>query len=215
MTTVLASIGINNNVFSKLPAQKATAAGWIIVAIVDIIWVIYFSSEEWSPIRVMLDSIGGVGHGNVSGVTPEGGDVEQLDEEGNPVKVVRRGFSLKGKLPPITPPSFKLKSARLRKARPESTGDPKIVDETAPENGGTPGDLTNLSGFRDGSNRRSAAARSLSVNPGASSAGGDIPLESRPASSAPSGAGGAPTSTSGRGSVGSRVKATALYSCEY
>ncbi|KIL66856.1 hypothetical protein M378DRAFT_23183 [Amanita muscaria Koide BX008] len=208
MTTVLASIGINNNVFSHIPAQQATAAGWIITAIVDIIWVIYFSSEEWSPIRVMLDSIGGVGHGNVSTAPTGGGDVEQVDEEGNPIKPVRRGFSFKGKLPPITPPSFKLKSARLRKARPESTGEPtKTADETAPENGGTPGDL---SGFRDGDNRRSAAARSLSVNPGPSSAGGDIPEESRPVSSAPSG-GGAPTSTSGRGSVGSRVRAQALY----
>ncbi|KAK2463774.1 hypothetical protein APHAL10511_004212 [Amanita phalloides] len=199
MTTVLAAFGVDNNIFSQEPARKATAAGWLVTAIVDIIWVIYFTSVDGSVIRYALDQTWGPS-GNVrasaAGI-----------EEANGLQ----GFSgLSGKLPPLMPPAFKLKSARLRKTRPDSTdaplGESKFVEGVGSENGNVPtGSVVTGTPGAEGDQRRSSAPKSLSVNPGASSAGGDLPFESRPVSSAPSGG------PSARGSAGSRVKAEALY----
>ncbi|KAF8349644.1 hypothetical protein F5887DRAFT_947387 [Amanita rubescens] len=201
MTTVLAAIGVNNNIYGSQPSQKATAAGWLVTAIVDILWVIYFSSPETSPIRYTLDRSWSSGGGR----TPI--NIAVINEEGERAG----GFGrLGGKLPPITPPSFRLRSARLRKARRDSAGmqppDSKFVEEAVGENRNENGlpQLTEMGA--EGDNRQSSALRSVSVNPGNSSVGGDLRTDSRPVSSAPSGG------PSARGSAGSKAKARAMYS---
>ena len=207
MTTVLAAIGVNQNIYGAEPAQKATAAGWLVTAVVDIIWVIYLSSEETSAVRYTLDhgwSSGGHNSANIAGAEGPG--------------ETAGGFGGLGrKLPPLTPPSFRLRSARLRKSKRESANvpvlDSKFVEEGAGESGNgvlltAPGSEVGI----EGNNRQSSALRSVSVNPGASSVGGDIRTDSRPVSSAPSGG------LSVRGSAaskGSKGKALAMYSCMF
>ena len=208
MTTVLAAIGVNKNIYSTAPAQKALAAGWLVTAVVDILWVIYLSSEEMSPVRYTLDRGWGPGERRSSVDIAVEGPGEHAGGFGN----------LGRKLPPLTPPSFRLRSARLRKTKRDSANvpapDSKIVEEGVGENGNaipltTPGS----EGGVEGENRQSFAHRSVSVNPGASSVGGDIRLDSRPTSSAPSG--GPSARTSARGSAGSKAKAQAMYSCTF
>ncbi|KAF5377950.1 hypothetical protein D9615_006765 [Tricholomella constricta] len=60
IVVVFAVIGIDRNVFSpSLPAQKALSAGWFIAAIVDILWVLYFTAEATSPLGRAFSSLGG------------------------------------------------------------------------------------------------------------------------------------------------------------
>ncbi|KAF8625607.1 hypothetical protein AX17_006793 [Amanita inopinata Kibby_2008] len=54
ITTVLASIGVNDNIYSRSPAESAVAAGWITTAIVDLLWIIYLSSPQDSLVRSVL-----------------------------------------------------------------------------------------------------------------------------------------------------------------
>ncbi|KAF8626884.1 hypothetical protein AX15_004644 [Amanita polypyramis BW_CC] len=197
MTVVLAAIGVDKNIYSNLPAQKATAAGWLVTAVVDIFWIIYFSSEEHSAVRTVLDQSwsSSVGEGDGTGVMANG---QQIGE--------RRAIGvLSGKLPPLTSPSFRLKPTRLRKAKRESTGsqppDIKIVEEGSVKDSIAP----RTEPAAGGDNRLSVAHRSLSVNPGASSVGGDVSTDSRRVSTAPSG------SASAKGSAGGGFKAEALF----
>lgn len=207
MATVLAAIGVNSNIYAPQPSQKATAAGWLVTAIVDILWVIYLSSEETSPIRYTLDQSWSSGGGRAPI------NIEVIGEEGERT----RGFGrFGGKLPPITPPSFKLRSARLRKTRPNSAGSQppgsRFVEEAVGESRGENGLPQLVPGSEialEGENRQSSALRSVSVNPGNSSVGGDLRTDSRPVSSAPSGG------PSARGSAGSKAKAQAMYSCTF
>lgn len=43
---VFAVQGVNQGIFSGAPALDAMSAGWLILAIVDIVWVLYFTAEE-------------------------------------------------------------------------------------------------------------------------------------------------------------------------
>ncbi|KAL4069817.1 hypothetical protein V8B97DRAFT_1969439 [Scleroderma yunnanense] len=61
---VFAVISVNDSIFSGRPALDAMAAGWLILAIVDILWVIYFTSEEDSLAWHLLNSLG------TGGLTP-------------------------------------------------------------------------------------------------------------------------------------------------
>jgi len=58
---VFAVISVNNSIFSGLAALDAMAAGWLILAIVDILWVIYFTSEEDSLAYYLFNSMGSGG----------------------------------------------------------------------------------------------------------------------------------------------------------
>lgn len=209
MTTVLAAIGVNKNIYSTEPAQKATAAGWLVTAVVDILWVVYLSSEETSPVRYVLDWGWSTGGRRSSVDIAVEGPEERVGGFGN----------LGRKLPPLTPPSFKLRSARLRKSKRDSANAPapdsKFVEEGTGENGNASIPLTapGSEPGAEGDNRQSIALRSVSVNPGASSVGGDVRMDSRPTSSAPSG--GPSARTSARGSAGSKTKAQAMYSCKF
>ncbi|RDB14643.1 High osmolarity signaling protein SHO1 [Hypsizygus marmoreus] len=57
---VFAVIGVDRNIYSpSSSSQKALAAGWLITAIVDILWVLYFTVDSNSFIRRIFDTIGG------------------------------------------------------------------------------------------------------------------------------------------------------------
>ncbi|THH33396.1 hypothetical protein EUX98_g786 [Antrodiella citrinella] len=55
---VFAVIGVNQGIFSGNGALDAMAAGWLILAMVDIIWTLYFTSEEDSLILHIFNSMG-------------------------------------------------------------------------------------------------------------------------------------------------------------
>jgi len=61
---VFAVISVNNSIFTGRAALDAMAAGWLILAIVDILWVIYFTSEEDSLAYYIFNSMG------TGGLTP-------------------------------------------------------------------------------------------------------------------------------------------------
>ncbi|KAH7923895.1 hypothetical protein BV22DRAFT_1105812 [Leucogyrophana mollusca] len=61
---VFAVLGVNESIFSGRAALDAMAAGWLILAIVDILWVLYFTSEEDSLALHLFNSMG------TGGLTP-------------------------------------------------------------------------------------------------------------------------------------------------
>lgn len=61
---VFAIIGVNQTIFSGIPSIDAMAAGWLILSMVDILWVLYFTSEEDSLALYIFNSMG------TGGLTP-------------------------------------------------------------------------------------------------------------------------------------------------
>ncbi|KAH8099310.1 hypothetical protein BXZ70DRAFT_943222 [Cristinia sonorae] len=61
---VFAVIGVNQGIFSGNASLDAMAAGWLILAIVDILWTLYFTSEEDSLMLHVFNSMG------TGGLTP-------------------------------------------------------------------------------------------------------------------------------------------------
>jgi len=61
---VFAVMGVNQGIFSRAPALNAMSAGWLILAMVDILWVLYFTSEEDSLSLHIFNSMG------TGGLTP-------------------------------------------------------------------------------------------------------------------------------------------------
>ncbi|KAI0652307.1 hypothetical protein C8Q79DRAFT_89713 [Trametes meyenii] len=55
---VFAVIGVNQGIFTGNAALDAMAAGWLILAMVDILWVLYFTSEEDSLMLHVFNSLG-------------------------------------------------------------------------------------------------------------------------------------------------------------
>ncbi|KAJ6601655.1 hypothetical protein B0H10DRAFT_672958 [Mycena sp. CBHHK59/15] len=53
---VFAVIGVQEGLFTREPALEAMAAGWFVLAIIDILWVLYFTSEEDSLILHVFGS---------------------------------------------------------------------------------------------------------------------------------------------------------------
>jgi SHO1 osmosensor len=43
---VFSVFGVNQGIFTNVPAMEAMAAGWLLLAIVNVLWVLYFTSEE-------------------------------------------------------------------------------------------------------------------------------------------------------------------------
>lgn len=64
VTIVFAVIGVNQGIFSGSASLDAMAAGWLILAVVDILWVLYFTSEEDSLMLHIFNSMG------TGGLTP-------------------------------------------------------------------------------------------------------------------------------------------------
>ncbi|KAL1951273.1 hypothetical protein VTO73DRAFT_422 [Trametes versicolor] len=61
---VFAVVGVNQGIFSGAASLDAMAAGWLILAMVDILWVLYFTSEEDSLMLHVFNSLG------TGGLTP-------------------------------------------------------------------------------------------------------------------------------------------------
>ncbi|KAF8220798.1 hypothetical protein L208DRAFT_1416133 [Tricholoma matsutake] len=61
---VFAVIGVNQGIFSGAASLDAMAAGWLILAIVNVLWVLYFTSEEDSLTLYLFNSMG------TGGLTP-------------------------------------------------------------------------------------------------------------------------------------------------
>ncbi|KAJ7606890.1 hypothetical protein FB45DRAFT_1068285 [Roridomyces roridus] len=61
---VFAVIGVQRGIFSGIGSLDAMAAGWLILAMVDIIWVLYFTSEEDSLMFHIFNLLG------TGGLTP-------------------------------------------------------------------------------------------------------------------------------------------------
>ncbi|KAG6878171.1 hypothetical protein C0993_011244 [Termitomyces sp. T159_Od127] len=61
---VFAVTGVNQGIFTQIGSLDAMAAGWLILAIVDILWVLYFTSEEDSLSLYIFNSMG------TGGLTP-------------------------------------------------------------------------------------------------------------------------------------------------
>ncbi|KAH9996074.1 hypothetical protein BJV77DRAFT_1091423 [Russula vinacea] len=61
---VFAVTGVNQTIFTGFPSLDAVASGWLILAMVDILWVLYFTSEEDSLSLYLFNSLG------TGGLTP-------------------------------------------------------------------------------------------------------------------------------------------------
>lgn len=61
---VFAVIGVNQTIFSGVPSLDAMAAGWLILSMINILWVLYFTSEEDSLALHIFNSMG------TGGLTP-------------------------------------------------------------------------------------------------------------------------------------------------
>ncbi|KAG8219609.1 hypothetical protein J3R82DRAFT_563 [Butyriboletus roseoflavus] len=55
---VFAVLSVNESIFSGRAALDAMAAGWLILTLVDILWVLYFTSEEDSLALHLFNSLG-------------------------------------------------------------------------------------------------------------------------------------------------------------
>ncbi|KZO96332.1 hypothetical protein CALVIDRAFT_545500 [Calocera viscosa TUFC12733] len=58
---VFAVMGVNMGIFGPFRAQEAFGAGWLILAIVDILWVLYFTAEEDSYMYYVFQQMGSGG----------------------------------------------------------------------------------------------------------------------------------------------------------
>lgn len=61
---VFAVIGVNQNIYGPFGAMEAVGAGWLLLAMVDVLWVLYFTSEEDSLALHVFSSLG------TGGLTP-------------------------------------------------------------------------------------------------------------------------------------------------
>lgn len=61
LATVFAVIGVDQNIYLSQPAAKAVGAGWLLTAIVNLIWIIYFTSPPESPFLRVADIINAPG----------------------------------------------------------------------------------------------------------------------------------------------------------
>jgi len=64
IAVVFAVFGVNQGIFSGAASLDAMAAGWLILAIIDILWTLYFTSEEDSLMFHVFNSLG------TGGLTP-------------------------------------------------------------------------------------------------------------------------------------------------
>lgn len=58
ISIVFAVIGVDRTIYSHAASLDAIAAGWLILAMVDILWVLYFTSEEDSLSLYLFNSLG-------------------------------------------------------------------------------------------------------------------------------------------------------------
>jgi SHO1 osmosensor len=58
VSIVFAVIGVDQTIYDQVASLDAVAAGWLILAMVDILWVLYFTSEEDSLSLHIFNSLG-------------------------------------------------------------------------------------------------------------------------------------------------------------
>lgn len=63
---VFSVIGVNQSIFSNAASLDAIAAGWLILSVVNIVWTLFFTSEEDSLMLYIFNSMG------TGGLTPPG-----------------------------------------------------------------------------------------------------------------------------------------------
>lgn len=68
IATVFAVLGVDQNIYSSRSAQQATGAGWLLVAIVDLLWIFFFTSPPQSPVFHLAALAGRRGQGQQHGV---------------------------------------------------------------------------------------------------------------------------------------------------
>ncbi|TCD69283.1 Transmembrane osmosensor [Steccherinum ochraceum] len=64
VAVVFAVMGVDKGIFTGVASRDAMAAGWLILSIVDILWTLYFTSEEDSLMLYVFNSMG------TGGLTP-------------------------------------------------------------------------------------------------------------------------------------------------
>jgi SHO1 osmosensor len=64
IAVVFAVNGVHQGIFTNIPSLNAMSAGWLILSMVDILWVLYFTSEEDSLALYVFNSLG------TGGLTP-------------------------------------------------------------------------------------------------------------------------------------------------
>lgn len=57
MAAVFAVIGVDMSIFAGQPARGAMAAGWLLLAIVDILWVLFFTAEPGTPLARLVETM--------------------------------------------------------------------------------------------------------------------------------------------------------------
>ncbi|KAJ7174090.1 hypothetical protein C8R43DRAFT_977059 [Mycena crocata] len=71
MAAVFAVIGVDMSIFAGRASSGAMAAGWLVLAVVDILWVLAFSAEPGTPLARLLDSL----------AIPSGARTQNMDAE--------------------------------------------------------------------------------------------------------------------------------------
>ncbi|KAJ7133394.1 hypothetical protein C8R44DRAFT_23376 [Mycena epipterygia] len=57
MAASFAVIGVDMSIFTGQASRSAMGAGWLVLAIIDILWVLYFSSDPGTPLARLVDSL--------------------------------------------------------------------------------------------------------------------------------------------------------------
>ncbi|KAJ6454117.1 hypothetical protein C8R45DRAFT_1038145 [Mycena sanguinolenta] len=57
MAGVFGVIGVDMSIFAGQPARSAMAAGWVLLTIVDILWMLFFSAEPHTPFARLVESM--------------------------------------------------------------------------------------------------------------------------------------------------------------
>ncbi|KAJ7482945.1 hypothetical protein B0H11DRAFT_2021537 [Mycena galericulata] len=55
MAAVFAVIGVDMSIFTGQAARGAMGAAWLVLAVLDILWVLYFSAEPGTPVARLVD----------------------------------------------------------------------------------------------------------------------------------------------------------------
>ena len=70
LSTVFAVIGVDRNIYTGSSARQALGAGWLITSIVDLLWIIYFTSPPESPFLKLTEAIDAPRQGARESVIP-------------------------------------------------------------------------------------------------------------------------------------------------
>ncbi|KAJ6544676.1 hypothetical protein DFH09DRAFT_1321876 [Mycena vulgaris] len=57
MAAVFAVFGVDMSIFTNEPSRAAMGAGWLVLAIVDILWILCFSAEPGTPLARLVESM--------------------------------------------------------------------------------------------------------------------------------------------------------------